>query len=535
MTANRRQFLVGSAAIGAATLLPRCAENNALGAAARAGGRFQHGVASGDPLPDKIVFWTRITPVSGELQPTYELIIARDPELTQVVARVAGTTQASLDFTVKDDVRLPEPGATYYYQYRSVGEVSPVGRTRTAPIGAVEHARFAVCSCSSYGHGYFNVYKQIARRADLDAVIHLGDYIYESFGPDVREHEPNHETISLADYRIRHAQYKTDPDLAECHRQHPFINIWDDHETTDNSYRDSARNHSEGPVDEGGEGSWQQRKAWAIQAYFEWLPVREDVNPLTHPDKHLYRKLAYGDLIDLVMLDTRLLRDAAPADYPVPCEAALADPNRQMLGETQEAWFYEQLNTSGAQWRIVGTSVMIGQWKVWGVPNRVCDGGQYLNADQWDGYQAARQRVMDQLKGVDNVVFLTGDIHSAWAVDICDDPNNPAVYNPVTGDGSLAVEFVVDSITSSFPLDNGDLGFIAQNPHVKYIEADLRGYLVLDVTPERVHGEWWYVDTVAHPSDVEAFGESFASFDGANRMTQVGIPSLPRPAAALAP
>lgn len=435
------------------------------------------------------------------------------------------STDASRDYTAKVDATGLLADTTYFYRFLALGHASPVGRTRTLPTGSPQQMRFALCSCSQYSNGFFNVYGRIAQRADLNAVIHLGDYIYEGGGAAVRAHEPPFETLTLDDYRTRYAQYRLDPDLAEAHRQHPFINIWDDHESTDNSYRDGARNHTEGP-----EGVWSERKAMAQQAYFEWLPIRETV---PGDFDRIYRSFTAGDLLQLTMLDTRLQRDEAPADFPPPCEPALTNPDRDMLGAPQEQWFVDQLRATDTTWRLVGTSVMFGQWKVVGAPNDGTCGGQYLNADQWDGYQVARDRIFDVLRGDDthppagNVVFLTGDIHSAWALDVVDDPNNPLVYNPVTGDGSLAVEFIVDSVTSSFPVDDGDAAFQQQNLHVKYIETDRRGYLLLDVTPQRVQGEWWYVDTVAQPSTAEAFGAAWQCEAGTQRMTAADGPSQP--------
>lgn len=528
---SRREFLAAASAV---PLLAACSNSGPRDGRLpdAASGLFRHGVASGDPLSDRIILWTRVTPAANEpISLSWRL--CEDPELSRVVASGRTMADAGRDYTVKVDATGLAAGTTYYYafssdDFTSANARSPIGRTHTLPAAGVQHLRFAVCSCSSYGHGYFNVYREMARRADLDAVIHLGDYIYESSGPDVRLHAPDNETTTLQDYRTRHAQYKTDPDLQALHRQNPFIAIWDDHESTDNSARDSARNHTEGE-----EGVWTQRKAWAQQAYFEWLPIREQ-----RPNDYnfIYRSFDFGGLAELVMLDTRLQRDDAPADFPPPCDPALSDPDRRLLGEAQETWFLGTLRASDARWHIVGSSVMFGQWKVWGAPNGPACGGQYLNADQWDGYQVERQRVMDALRGgagappTGNCVFLAGDIHSAWALDVVDDPNNALVYNPVTGDGSLAVEFVCDSVTSDFPLPEGLGGeaFLAGNPHVKYVQTRLRGYLLLDVRPERVQGEWWYVDTVAEPADGEQFGAAYRTDDGANRLVQALVASEPK-------
>nr|MBV6630393.1 alkaline phosphatase D family protein [Oceanococcus sp. HetDA_MAG_MS8] len=527
MPHNRRTFLQACAA---SAILSACQSPSQTQATARSSSVFTHGVASGDPLADRVVFWTRALPADGISPVEYSLVVATDPALTQVVATASGITEAGRDFTIKEDIALPFPGTTYYYRFSVGDEQSPLGRTRTAPLGSNEHLRFAVVACSNYGNGYFNAYQQIARRADLDAVIHLGDYFYAGASNAVRDTKPGGEVFTLEGYRQRFQQYRTDPDLLECHRQHPFITIWDDHESANNSFREGARAHGEG------EGDWSDRKAASIQAYFEWLPVREQFNPLSNPNAHLYRKLQYGELLDLVMLDTRLLRDEPPADSPALCEPALTDPSRQMLGEVQEAWLGEELRNSTAQWRMIGTSVMLGQWKIFGLPDQPTCGGLYLNADQWDGFQVARERIFDLLEEVPNCGFITGDIHSAWALDVVRDPNNPLAYNPVTGEGSLAVEFVSNSVTSAFPLDNGDLGFVGQNLHVKFIETDMRGYMVMDITPERMQADWWFVDTVAMPSEVEAFGESYACDHGSNRVQRIGSPSAEKSdAPALAP
>ena len=530
---TRRDVLRGAGGLVAAPFFSACGRSETPAGAVDPVGRqpspdlpnpFVHGVASGDPLSDRVILWTRTTPPAAMTVPIIWQM-AVDPDFVDVVAQGELTTDATRDYTAKVDVPGLASDTTYFYRFLALGHASPVGRTRTLPVGSPERMRFALASCSQYSNGFFNVYGRIAERADLNAVIHLGDYIYEGGGAAVRAHEPPVEIVTLEDYRTRYAQYRLDPDLAEVHRQHPFITIWDDHESTNNSYRDGASNHTEGP-----EGVWSERKAISQQVYFEWLPIRETV---PGDFDRIYRSFTAGDLLQLTMLDTRLQRDQPPADFPPLCEPSLTDPDRDMLGNDQEAWFIDQLRSTDTTWRLVGTSVMFGQWKVFGAPNDGTCGGQYLNADQWDGYQVARDRIFDVLRGdgdnepATNVVFLTGDIHSAWALDVVDDPNNPLVYNPVTGDGSLAVEFIVDSVTSSFPIDGGDDTFVNQNLHVKYIETDLRGYLVLDVTPARVQGEWHYVDTVAQPSTNESFGAAWQCVAGAMRMTEGDGPTEP--------
>lgn len=268
---------------------------------------FRHGVASGDPLPHQAIFWTRISAPGLDEIPVI-LRVYTDYALTALVYEGVEYARSQQDFTVKFDPLLPHANTTYYYQFESLHYVSPIGRTKTIPEAqaAVEHARFAVLSCSNYPQGYFNVYRQVAKRPDLDLVIHLGDYIYEYAQGEYadaqltneRPVDPPHAIVSLGDYRRRYALYRSDDDLQECHRQHPFICIWDDHEIANDTWREGAENHS--PE----QGDFAARKRAAIQAYHEWMPIRR-----TMPDEYteIYRSFDYGQLLSLIMLDTRVV------------------------------------------------------------------------------------------------------------------------------------------------------------------------------------------------------------------------------------
>jgi alkaline phosphatase D len=349
MSITRRELLRRAGLLGVASLIPSftaCTDDGGGGPEDETGGSdetgggddlpayewdgepgptsvFSHGVASGDPLADSVILWTRVTPDDPDAEVFFEL--ARDIEFEQrVAAGWLGAPDEARDFTIKLDVDGLAPATTYYYRFWVQGVVSVLGRTRTAPDGPSEHLRFAVCSCSSYAHGYFHNYRHMGGRADLDAVIHLGDYIYEypagGYG-NIRDYEPAHEILTLADYRTRHAQYKRDLDLQEVHRQHPFIPTWDDHEIANDGWTGGAENHDES------EGDWFERLAVGIQAYFEWLPIREG-----EPGR-VYRQLPYGDLVDVIVLDTRY----AGRDKQIPLGApgsleATNDPNRQLLG-----------------------------------------------------------------------------------------------------------------------------------------------------------------------------------------------------------
>ena len=519
----RRQLLKGAGAVAASGLAPvlaGCEGKDDGGDGGRPTGPenlFEHGVASGDPLENGVILWTRVSPATEDpVDVKWE--IAADSSFGKIVGSGAFTTKADRDFTVKIDVADLEPGTTYYYRFTALGRTSPIGRTRTAPTGGVDRLRFGVVSCASLGHGYFHVYRAIAARPDLDAVLHLGDYIYEyetnRYG-DVRPYEPSHEIIDLDDYRTRYSQYRRDADLQEAHRQHPFIVIYDDHETADDSYKDGAANH-----DPATEGSWADRKAAALQAYFEWLPIRET------SDHHIFRKLSYGELADVVLLDTRLWARTQQVPGGAGPEPA-PDPDRTLLGDQQEAWLEEQLTGSDAKWKLVGQQVMVG--------NILLNPTTLVNYDQWQGYPESRRRLIDFLRtsGVKDVVVLSGDIHSTWANEIVNDPNDPAEFDPVTHEGAAAVEFITPAITSpGFPDDLLPVIDEARkyNPHVRYLEPSLRGYIILDVTPARTQSAWFHFEDITQPTPGnEVSGENWSVAAGSTVLTKDDQAALDRP------
>jgi alkaline phosphatase D len=534
---SRRDFLVrsGAALLGTVPLLQACGGKNsdptpAPSTQAAADARFSHSVASGDPLSDRVILWTRITTTSPA-PVAVDFIVATDSALSRIVRSGRVTSDLSRDHTVKIDVDGLQSNTTYYYRFSVGGVTSPVGRTKTLPVGDTGRVRMAVVSCASLAHGFFNAYRRISERADLDLVVHLGDYIYEhgsgQFG-NIRAYEPPNEILVLSDYRTRYAQYRRDPDLQELHRQHPMVAIWDDHEFANNAHANGAQNHTAAT-----EGPWTARVAAALQAYYEWMPIRV-VDPANLRKNN--RSFALGNLVDLLMLEERINARSMqlPSDSvinPFTQGGAFTDPARQMLGAEQESWLSERLRSSTAKWKLVGQGVMFAQIKV--RPGMYANGGgTFINSDQWDGYQPARDRVYDILKGsatsppISNVVFLSGDLHSSWAADLTQDPNNSNVgnggYDLTTGAGSRAVEFVGTSITSSAIDELTDLpvvGIELINPHLKYVELSKRGYMLLDVDPTRVIGEWWYMDTVTSISNVQAFGKALQVQDGARHLT----------------
>ena len=532
MQINRRVFLKGSTALAAALPVMKSYASGHI--------PFQHGVASGDPQLDRVILWTRITPAADPLfadaTVPYRWEIALDPAMSAVVNQGGGITGPEVDFTVKVDAPQLQPGTTYYYRFYSNGVESPTGRTKTLPAGHVERLRIAFCSCSNYPMGFFNVYREIAGRADLDAVLHLGDYIYEygpgGFGTDSglgRDPVPARDLVALQDYRERYAQYRGDPDLQEAHRQHPFICVWDDHETADNAWYGGAANH-----DPATEGDWYARRSAANRAYFEWMPVRDSGMLDQFGDHTIYRKFRFGDLLDLFMLDTRIVGRDKQADWGD--QATADDINRTLLGFAQEQWLYDglvQSQSEGVRWRALGQQVMMAQLTL--------ANGLSINMDQWDGYTAARDRLFQHIAGqnIDNVMVLSGDIHSSWAFDLTPSPYNPLSYGRLSGRGAIAGEFVAPGVTSTFLEKSALTGLAAIAldgglPHLKWTDITQRGYVLLDIDQYRTKAHWYHVDTVDSRQYNAYLARVFKQNAGENhiRLAFVEAPAVAAPAPA---
>lgn len=568
MSLNRRRFVTGLAATGAGATA-------SLSSLAKSRGKyiphpqdlldgpvFRHGVASGDPKARRVILWTRVTPKRFSPSVPVKWRIATDPLMQNPVAESYTVAKPQRDFTVKLDPAGLTPDTTYYYQFYALGESSPIGRTRTLPVGYVEKVRLGVASCSNFSFGFFSAYGHLSQRADLNAVLHLGDYIYEyangTFGDGEalgRQPFPDKEIVSLSDYRQRHAQYKTDLHLQECHRQHPFICVWDDHETTNNAYKDGAENHQ--PVEE---GNWEFRKAVALEAYFEWMPIRETGRILKR-NANIFRRFKFGDLADLMMLETRLVARSEqlpgiidpfsgqlllddPATELPPILSGLVDPTRFLLGERQRAWLNRKLENSmerGATWRIIGQQTMMGQLKSF-VPdlvNPLFDGFVPLNMDQWDGYEAERFQLLDFIEqnSIDNVCVLTGDIHSSWAQDIAKNPFDGS-YNPFTGEGALAVEFITPAITSEGVPEPAASQFepvLLGAPHLHYLNLSQRGYMVLDITESQTQADWFHIADVADPVSNENFAAGWKTLNGVPHVVNAGAAALAAVERTLAP
>jgi alkaline phosphatase D len=471
---------------------------------------FAHGVASGDPLPDGVLLWTRVTPSpdavpgSGAGGPvTVRWEVAEDAAFASVVAQGSVTASAASDHTVKADVRGLAPAADYFFRFSAGGVLSPVGRTRTAPApgSSPSNLRFGVVSCAHWESGFFASYRHLAARRDLDAVVHLGDYVYEYGSGEypmahepVRVVQPTHETLTLADYRTRHGQAKTDPDLRALHAQVPFVAIWDDHEFANDAWSGGAGNHTPAT-----EGAWADRMRAAKQAYFEWMPVRPATEGTT------YRRLRFGALAELFLLDLRSFRDEQPDTGD---GDDIDDPDRTITGRRQLDWLKSGLSASDAAWRLVGNSVMISPVAFGAVPAYLLgplaqvlgipEGGLAVNVDQWDGYTDDREELLTHLRdgGVGDTVFLTGDIHMHWANDV---PVRAATY---PDDPAVATEFVVTSVTSDnvddiLRVPPGTVSTVAEaavrgaNRHVKWVDMDAHGFGVLDVTAERTQMDYF--------------------------------------------
>ncbi|MFF8944953.1 alkaline phosphatase D family protein [Streptomyces sp. NPDC014864] len=503
---------------------------------------FLHGVASGDPLPDGILLWTRVTPTAEATPgsgagPDTEVswVVARDKAFTSVVAQGSTMATAASDHTVKADVRGLAPATDYWFRFSAGGTDSPVGRTRTAPAAdaAVPGLRFGVVSCANWEAGYFAAYRHLAARNDLDAWLHLGDYIYEyksgeygTRGTVVRPHSPANEILTLADYRTRHARYKTDPDLQALHHKAPVVAIWDDHEFADNAWSGGAVNHTEGA-----EGTWGARQAAAKQAYFEWMPVRPALAGTT------YRRLRFGKLADLSLLDLRSFRSQQASSG----SGSVDDPDRTLTGRAQLDWLKTGLKASDTTWRLVGNSVMISPFvvgslsadllkplaKLLGLPQE----GLAVNTDQWDGYTDDRRELLAHLRAnaIRNTVFLTGDIHMAWANDV---PVDAGTY-PLSA--SAATEFVVTSVTSDnlddiVKVPEGTVSAVAApviraaNRHVHWVDTDRHGYGVLDITADRAQMDYYVLSDRTSPNATSAWTRSYRTRNGTQKVERTYDP-----------
>ena len=494
METSRRVLLKGGLVAAGATFLPGMTGpplDLRPSAAARTPleNPFSLGVASGDPSPDGFVLWTRLARLpldddglGGMGQSVREVRwqVATDPQFRRVVRRGVVATGPDQGYAVHLEPRGLEPDREHWYRFRLGRHLSPVGRTRTAPRAASSPSALSVAfaSCAQWEHGYFTAYRRMAED-EPDLVLHLGDYLYEydpGFEParsgNVRRHE-GPETVTLADYRRRHAQYKTDPDLQLLHATAPWVAVFDDHELTDN-WADDSPGPSTVP------GAFDQRRVAALRAYWENMPLRRSAYP-QGPHMTAHRRFGWGGLATFHMLDTRQYRDpqACGDDGGAmgTCEETW-DPGRSILGATQEAWVAEGMRTSSATWDLLGQQVPFGRLEL----GPVAIGR--LSMDTWDGYPSCRERVLTSMRDAANPVVLTGDVHDAFATEVWSDHEDP--------DSVAVPELICTSVTSNGDGEDsadGSYKWARTNPQVKFWN-DLRGYVSLRLTDEELTADF---------------------------------------------
>ena len=537
---DRRKLILGGGLGLGALVLPA---GGSLAAEILAAKGFTHNVASGEPGADSMLLWTRYVPAAGEAIVRLDVEVALDADFATVVSGASVRTGAYRDWTAKVTIDGLKPGTIYWYRFIAPdGSKSPVGRTKTLPEGDAARFGLGVFCCSNLPTGWFNAYGHAAERSDLDLWLHVGDYIYE-YGPASyhgeiiagRVPEPDHEILAIADYRMRYACYRADPDLQRLHHMAPMVGFWDDHESANDSWEGGAQNHQPAT-----EGDWNVRRAAAMQVYREWMPVSDEP----------WKTYPLGTLATLYRTESRLLGRTQQADIdtafraPNPDAALKAfrdgpwqDPSATMLGSAQESWLAHALksNARSSAWQLVGMGTIIGRTVMpdaavgWLRPDtkdkdvtkfkdhvRAAKLGLPMWMDRWDGYPAARSRLLKAAQQADaDLVMLSGDSHNAWAFSLAE------------GGQPAGVEFAGQSVTSgglegSFAADPRTVakGFVAANPELKWADTSRRGYMMIEITPQHVTGEWLFMQTIKtrnsavadrHRMQVERGRRSFAA------------------------
>ncbi|MGI3006714.1 alkaline phosphatase D family protein [Vibrio parahaemolyticus] len=534
MSLSRRDFMKVVSSTAVATCLIGCGSDDNESVAVS----FEHGVASGDPTQTQVIIWTRVTTAASYVDVSWQ--VASDMEFSNVVQSGVFTTDTGRDFTVKVDVQNLNANSQYYYRFM-VGEMmSEVGQTQTLPEDGVEKASMAVVSCANYPAGYFHVYREILNQHEqspFDVVLHLGDYIYEYGAGGYasedaaalgREPSKGAECITLDDYRKRYAQYRQDADLQALHAKLPMIAVWDDHELANDTWKNGAENHQDD------EGRFIDRRAAAAAAWTEWLPVREN----TFSNMLIYRQFSFGNLVNLMMLDTRLVGRDKPLDYfslSAPTMEAIGglvaqsrSADRELLGTEQLAWLMNEFNTHDAKWNVLGQQVLMSRMEL---PSSVMTAMFQLftsteekkteallavntaitgyladpsadpislpyNLDAWDGYYVEREKVYQLAKASSgNFVCLAGDTHNAWASELKDVSNNP-----------IGVEFATSSVSSPgleeyLALDPVAIAQMEYTlPHLvselQWADIKQRGFMRVTFTADAAQSTWYLVSTI---------------------------------------
>lgn len=540
---DRRSFMklstLAGASVAVSTGLAGCVSTTST----KSNAVFTHGVASGDPLQSAVIIWTRALPESPSVKADILWEVADDSNFTNVIASGNVEAAANNDFTVKVDVTGLSPDSAYFYRFVSANNVSSIGLTKTLPAENVDKVTFGIFSCSNYPAGFFTPYMEASKDDAIDYVLHLGDYIYEYDGQGYatehakeigRTFAPDNDTelYTLTDYRKRYALYRTDEGLLALHQKKPFIVVWDDHEITNDTYKDGAENHQED------EGDFYARRAAAVQAYYEWLPIRP---PFGEERLEIYRQFTFGKLLDLYMLDTRVLARDKQLEYSHYRDSEtkafdqegfvkdISNPTRGLLGDTQRNWLNTAMQNSNAKWQILGQQLLIGRMlfpvSIFnGVPRedipshvntlanlkrKQMQGGELseqelamvdtvmpYNLDAWDGYPVERERLLAQLKQLNKpVIALAGDTHNAW-------------HNALTlEDGTfVATEIATPGVTSPgmehyLSMDDAAAKTLAEDlplliKDLAYCNLHQRGFLSLEVTDSQAVATWNFVDAI---------------------------------------
>ncbi|WP_343642942.1 alkaline phosphatase D family protein [Roseateles sp.] len=576
---RRRQLLGGAAAAGLLAAVPL----DAAVAQEPLNVRFTHGVASGDPLGDRVILWTRVLPQhagdAGEGGRRWRSLpdvpvqweIAEDESFSQVVGQGSWVATRSNDFCVKVDAQGLQPGTNYWYRFKAGSATSATGRTRTLPAGKVARVCMAVFSCANYAAGHFHVYAEAVKRMEADpgrydALLHLGDYIYESAADGYasedakalgRQVDPVNETLKLRDYRRRYAQCRADAALQRLHQLAPMIAVWDDHEFANNTWREGAENHQEA------EGAFKRRKNAAARAWREWLPVRDMDRRLVN-----HRGFDFGDLLSLNMLETRIQSRQKQLELKkfMPEEdfdqaaflKAIHDPERDLLGPAQTKWLSDRMRTSSATWTVLGQQVLMGRMLVPAAimmdrerpgsglspeafvksatraklaPHTLTPREKMLlslrpvpyNLDAWDGYPTSRDELLELASSLKkNLVVLAGDTHNAWANDLLD------------GERHVGVEFATPSVTSPglevtlAPLRPDDVATLFKTfiPSLKFAETRRRGYMEVTATHEVCRADWVLIDTVKAPVYAVGLPSSMQVLPGEGHRRLVAVQSV---------
>lgn len=535
MTVDRRRVVGSGLALGAAALASR---------AQAAETAFRHGVASGEPGADRMLLWTRVSGL-GETDGRWR--IATDPAMRQVVGEGRFIALAERDFTVKVVAQGLKPATDYWYQFDAGGQRSPVGRTRTLPVGRTDELSLVVACCAMYTMGYFQAYRAIAERPRLDAVLFVGDYIYEygvSTYPGLgtlRQADPPRDTVTLDDYRRRFAQARTDLDLQAAHQRAPWICTWDDHEIANDDWMHGAQHH-----DPAKDGDWEARKAAAVRAYFEWMPIRD---PDPADPYAIQRAVAFGDLATLVVPETRLKARERQLALPKDLDRRpdrtpdiegfrrkIADPERRMLGQQQVDWIAAQMRGSvaaGRPWVLLGSATVMADYAYpdmsrWAPASGALKGFfeltkldlPLLNLDAWSGYAAERQRVYDAIRASGaRTVVLSGDSHMAFVNELHDET------------GRVAVELSTSTLTGPslgvvLAMKDAPFGerLAERNRDVVWCDHLAIGFVAVHVTREAVEASFVSVTdprVAGSPTPVQRRVRAVAEARGVSAWTQL--------------